>query len=302
MVEQRTMWHNRPMKIEPNLNQNTKYDLHSHTTCSDGVLTPQELVFRASNKQVDILAITDHDCIDGLSIAKQEVVDKGYNIQLVNGVEISTKWHGFEIHIVGLCFDVNNEHMQRELRQQQNQRNGRAIKISEKLAKKGISNTLEVAKNYAGKGVISRTHFAKALIELGAVTSFEQAFKKYLGKGKGAYVTPEWMDIQDAVGLIKQAGGLSIIAHPIRYDLSNKWLRKLVSEFACTGGDALEVGLTQMSPDQRKFISSLATEHNLYSSQGSDFHAPTRWTELGRGLHLSETCKPIWTHNNWNVA
>ena len=171
-----------------------------------------------------------------------------------------------------------------------------------KKAKKGIQNTFELAKEYAGDGVISRTHFAKALIKLGAVANFEQAFKKYLGKGKGAYVTPEWMEVEDAVRLIKEAEGLSVIAHPIRYDLSNKWLRKLVAEFASAGGDALEVGLTQMSPDQRKFISSLATEHDLYSSQGSDFHGPTRWTELGRGLHLSETCRPVWTHDNWNAA
>jgi len=302
MVEQSPLWHNALMKIETNLNPNTKYDLHSHTTCSDGVLTPEELVFRASNKQVDVLAITDHDCIDGIARAKQEINDKNYAVKIINGVEISTKWHGFEIHIVGLCIDTKNGNLVSSLKQQQEQRNGRALKIAAKLAKKGIQNTFELAKEYAGDGVISRTHFAKALIKLGAVASFEQAFKKYLGKGKGAYVTPEWMEVEDAVRLIKEAEGLSVIAHPIRYDLSNKWLRKLVAEFASAGGDALEVGLTQMSPDQRKFISSLATEHDLYSSQGSDFHGPTRWTELGRGLHLSETCRPVWTHDNWNAA
>ncbi len=221
---------------------------------------------------------------------------------MVNGVEISTKWHGFEIHIVGLCIDLENDTLNNAITEQKQQRSLRAVKIGEKLAKKGYPEALDIAHSLAQGDSISRTHFAKALLQLGAVSTFDQAFKKYLGKGKGAYVTPEWMDVDQAVSLIDAAGGISVIAHPIRYDLSNKWLRKLVEEFANAGGDALEVGLTQMSKDQRAFISGLAKEHALFSSLGSDFHSPTRWTELGRGLVLTEQCKPVWTHTKWCVA
>lgn len=279
-----------------------KYDLHTHTTCSDGVLSPTELVFRADNKQVDVLAITDHDSLAAFAIAQEEIKLRSLKVRLASGVEISTRWHGFEIHVVGLCIDTQNETLNVSLQKQQQQREGRAERIAQKLEKKGISGTLELAKRHASNGVISRTHFAKALMELGAVNTFDQAFKKYLGKGKGAYVTPEWMSVSDAVELIRAAGGISVIAHPVRYDMSNKWLRKLVAEFASVGGDALEVGLTQMSPDQRRFISDIAKEHSLYSSLGSDFHAPTRWTELGRGLHLSENCIPVWQHPCWRLA
>ncbi len=279
-----------------------KYDLHTHTTCSDGVLSPTELVFRADNKQVDVLAITDHDSLAALAIAQEEIKLRNLKVRLASGVEISTRWHGFEIHVVGLCIDTQNKTLNVSLQKQQQQREGRAERIAQKLEKKGISGTLELAKRHANNGVISRTHFAKALMELGAVNSFDQAFKKYLGKGKGAYVTPEWMSVSDAVELIRAAGGISVIAHPVRYDMSNKWLRKLVAEFASVGGDALEVGLTQMSPDQRRFISDIAKEHSLYSSLGSDFHAPTRWTELGRGIYLSENCIPVWQHPSWRLA
>ena len=248
-----------------------------------------------------MLAITDHDSVAAINAAYAAIQANNYKVQLVAGVEISTRWHGFEIHIVGLGVDVENEDLRYKLNEQQNQRAGRAQKIAEKLSKKGIDNTFVLAQKHANKGVISRTHFAKALVELGAVSSFDQAFKKYLGRGKGAYVTPAWMDIASAVSLIQAAGGIAVIAHPVRYDLSNKWLRKLVFEFKQAGGDALEVGLTQMNPDQKKFVASLALEHDMYSSLGSDFHSPTRWTELGRGISLTEQCRPVWQHPLWST-
>lgn len=278
-----------------------KYDLHSHTTCSDGSLTPSELVLRADVKNVDVLAITDHDSVAAIEVAQSEILQKNYGLKLVSGVEISTKWHGFDIHIVGLCIDHQSNELRAFLEKQREKRRSRALKIGEKLEKKGLNGVYELACEYAAGESVSRSHFAKAMLHLGYVSNFDNAFKKYLGKGKQAYVAPDWCEIEEAVHIIKSSGGISAIAHPVRYDLSNKWLRKLITQFAAAGGDALEVGLVQMNPDQKKFIASLAQEHNLYSSQGSDFHHESRWTELGRNLSLTESCKPVWTHQRWRL-
>ena len=198
------------------------YDLHSHTTCSDGVLTPQELMTRAELRQIDALAITDHDTTEALQQAKDFIEEKNYKIKLINGIEISTKWHGFEIHIVGLCIDDDDSAFSDCMAIQRNHRELRAKSISEKLEKRGITDIYEEAKTLAGSEIISRTHFAKILVQRGIVSSFDAAFKKYLGKGKSAYVSPNWMDIDSAVKIIDRAGGISVLAHPIRYDLSNK--------------------------------------------------------------------------------
>ncbi|MBU2918610.1 PHP domain-containing protein [Psychrosphaera sp. F3M07] len=278
------------------------YDLHSHTTASDGSLTPVELVTRADVRQVGVLAVTDHDTVDGLTAAKREIELKKLKLKLVNGVEISTKWHGFEIHIVGLCIDPEDSVLLSCLDTQLKHREIRAQSMSDKLEKKGIENVYQEAREMAVGKCVSRTHFAKVLLQRGVVSNFDAAFKKYLGKGKSAYVSPSWMDIETAVKIIKRAGGISVIAHPIRYDMSNKWLAKLVAEFAEHGGDALEVGLSQQSPNQRLHISTLANNNNLYSSQGSDFHAPARWTDLGKSLYLTEQCKPVWQHPKWRFA
>jgi predicted metal-dependent phosphoesterase TrpH len=174
--------------------------------------------------------------------------------------------------------------------------------MSEKLAKKGFENVYQDARAMALGKCVSRTHFAIVLLQRGVIPNFDAAFKKYIGKGKPAYVSANWMDIETAVNIIHQAGGIAVIAHPIRYDMSNKWLAKLVAEFAQYGGDALEVGLTQLSPNQRTHIAGLANQHELYSSQGSDFHAPARWTDLGKSLYLTEQCKPVWEHPKWRFA
>lgn len=285
--------------------QNTShfsYDLHSHTTHSDGSLTAAELLTRAEIKQVGALAITDHDTIDGLEVAEAFIASQGLKIKLVNGVEISTRWHGFEIHIVGLCFDRNNSKLSELLDNQQKARRHRAKAMALKLEKKGFEGIYDAAYRLAGSDHISRTHFAKALINCGAVSHFNGAFKKYLGKGKSAYVAADWVTVGQAIEAINQANGIAVLAHPVRYDMSNKWLAKLVAEFAAAGGGALEVGMTQISPNQRTHLNNLAQQHHLYSSVGSDFHGPARWIELGRGLKLTEHCQPIWQHSKWRFA
>lgn len=278
------------------------YDLHSHTTASDGTLTPTELVLRADIRQIDVLAITDHDTLGGLAEAEQAIAEHNLKVQLASGVEISTKWHGYEIHILGLGVDSKDEVLLSCLQTQLKHRDIRARAISEKLAKKGIEGVFERASELAKGQAVSRTHFAKVLLERGIVSNFDAAFKKYLGKGKSAYVSPNWMDIESAIKAIHRADGLAVVAHPIRYDMSNKWMTKLIAEFSELGGDGLEVGLSQMSQNQREHLSRLAQEYDLYCSQGSDFHYPAKWTELGRNLRLTEKCRPIWQHPKWRLT
>ena len=278
------------------------YDLHSHTTASDGSLTPTELMIRADIKQIGVLAITDHDTVSGLAEAEEAIAQNNLNVQLAKGVEISTKWHGYEIHVVGLGVDTQDEVLLSCLQTQLKHRDIRAKAISEKLRKKGIEDVFEEANSIAKGQAVSRTHFAKVLLNRGVVSNFDQAFKKYLGKGKSAYVSPNWMDIESAVKAIHRAGGLAVLAHPIRYDMSNKWMTKLITEFADWGGDGIEVGLSQMSQNQREHLSRLAGLYDLYCSQGSDFHSPAKWTELGKNLRLTEKCRPIWQHPKWRLG
>ncbi|MDC8831735.1 PHP domain-containing protein [Alteromonas gilva] len=279
-----------------------KIDLHSHTTFSDGHLTPTELIQRAQTMQVDVLAITDHDTTDGLAVAREVASEQFPALHLIDGVEISTRWQSFEIHIVGLAIDKQHPQLQAFLKQQQQKREERAVKIAEKLAKCGFEGVLERARRYAGDGQITRAHFARVLVNNYQVSSFEKAFKLYLGKGKRAAVKAEWPAMAEAIGVIQQAGGRAVLAHPIHYDMTAKWLRRLVAEFSAEGGDGIEVVFPGINADKQTFVQSLAKEHNLLASAGSDFHFPGRWTELGRCGLASDVLTPVWHDWDLNVA
>jgi predicted metal-dependent phosphoesterase TrpH len=273
---------------------NLRVDLHSHTTYSDGGLSPQELIDRATNYQLDVLAITDHDTVSGLECASQYIEEKDLAITLINGIEISTSWHGFEIHIVGLNIDKTNEQLTGLIEQQQAARELRATTMGEKLAKSGFDGIYDQAKALAEKGSITRAHFAKILLQQGHVSTMQGAFDKYIGKGKRAYVSPTWCSIEQAINSIHAAGGTAVIAHPIRYGLSAKWLRRLIVQFKQDGGDGLEAVLPQMNKDQRKIMLNYCLEYDLHASMGSDFHYPSRWSDLGKNLRMPESAKPIW--------
>ena len=283
--------------IDSSENVNFRVDLHSHTKCSDGGLTPQELVERAVNFQIDVLAITDHDTLSALDIAKSYIKEKGYSLKLINGIEISTVWEGFEIHIVGLNIDPSSPALQILVASQQSAREARAIEIGDKLYKCGFDWIYDKAKALANGGSLTRAHFAKVLLHQGSIAKMQTAFDKYIGKGKRAYVKPNWCDIKEAVNVIHQAGGTAVIAHPVRYDLSTKWLRRLVIQFKQEGGDGLEIVLPQMSNEQRKLMLSFCLEYELHASMGSDFHNPSKWSDLGRNLRMPEKVIPIW--NLW---
>ncbi|ATD06668.1 MULTISPECIES: PHP domain-containing protein [Pseudoalteromonas] len=273
-----------------------KYDLHSHTTFSDGRLAVDELLERATEKGVDILAITDHDTIDAIQPARDYINQNNLTLELINGVEISTKWESFEIHIVGLNFDPEHEALTKLLHEQQQKREARAKEIGDRLAKKGYEHVYEDALALAQTAQITRAHFAQVLVERGVAKNVQSVFNKFLARGKTGYVPSQWCDIQTAVAAIHAAGGVSVLAHPARYKMSNKWLRKLIAEFKSVGGAAMEVAQPQQAPTERQFLGRLSQEFELLASQGSDFHFPMPWVDLGRNLYLPKDCQGVWRH------
>ncbi|MCF2949953.1 PHP domain-containing protein [Paraglaciecola aquimarina] len=277
-----------------------KIDLHSHTHYSDGHLSPKELIDRAHNMQVNVLSITDHDTVNGIDEALLYQAQQKRQMQILPGVEISTSWHNFDIHILGLNVDHNDPVFLERLEQQSQERDRRAQQMSDKLAKAGIENVLSEAKELAGVGQLTRAHFARVLVQRKVVNDFDSVFKKYLGKGKRAHVKPKWISIQEAVTWIQEAGGKAVLAHPGHYDMTTKWLRRLVAEFAQAGGDGMEVIHSHLTPERKKLLADMAQEHDLYASSGSDFHFPNRWTELGKNLSLPEQLVPIW--HDWELT
>lgn len=272
------------------------YDLHSHTTASDGLLTPTALVSRAVDMRVSVLAITDHDTTAGLDEAQDAIAQQGLPLRLIPGVEISTLWENHEIHIVGLGMDNAHPALTRLLQQQAECRQSRAEQIAARLEKNRIPDALAGAQRLATGGQITRAHFARYLIELGIAANMNQVFKKYLAKGKIGYVPPQWCTIPQAIEAIHQSGGVSVLAHPGRYDLTAKWLKRLLATFAENGGIAMEVAQCQQAPDERTQLGRYARDFNLMASQGSDFHLPCAWIELGRKLWLPADVEPVWHH------
>ncbi|MEQ9884448.1 PHP domain-containing protein [Pectobacterium brasiliense] len=272
------------------------YDLHSHTTASDGLLTPTALVSRAVDMRVSVLAITDHDTTAGLDEAQHAIAQQGLPLRLIPGVEISTLWENHEIHIVGLGMDSAHPALTRLLQQQAECRQSRAKQIAARLEKNRIPDALAGAQRLATGGQITRAHFARYLIELGIAANMNQVFKKYLAKGKIGYVPPQWCTIPQAIEAIHQSGGVSVLAHPGRYDLTAKWLKRLLATFAENGGIAMEVAQCQQAPDERTQLGRYARDFNLMASQGSDFHLPCAWIELGRKLWLPADVEPVWHH------
>lgn len=270
------------------------YDLHSHTTASDGCLTPEALVHRAVEMRVGTLAITDHDTTAAIAPAREEISRSGMALNLIPGVEISTVWENHEIHIVGLNIDITHPLMCEFLAQQTERRNQRAQQIAERLEKAQIPGAQEGAQRLAQGGAVTRGHFARFLVECGKASSMADVFKKYLARGKTGYVPPQWCTIEQAIDVIHHSGGKAVLAHPGRYNLSAKWLKRLVAHFAEHHGDAMEVAQCQQSPNERTQLATLARQHHLWASQGSDFHQPCPWIELGRKLWLPAGVEGVW--------
>ncbi|MDN7123860.1 PHP domain-containing protein [Pseudidiomarina sp. 1APP75-32.1] len=276
------------------MNQASKhlYDLHCHSHFSDGELAPADLVQRAAAHGVTHLALTDHDTVAGLEQAAEAIAAHELELELISGVEITCRWQGFEIHLVGLQVDAEHPALLDLLQRQQQLRHQRYQTMLEKLHKAGIDVTPPMA---AELTMPTRKHLAEALVEQGWVKDFESAFQRYLGKGQQAYVATDWSDLESAIAAVHAAGGKAVLAHPHAYQLSNKWLRKLLQEAKNYGLDGLEVAISQQSPGQRLALATMAKELGLAASAGSDFHGPRPWRELGKNLCLPPDTVPIWS-------
>lgn len=268
-------------------------DLHSHSNISDGLFTPAELVEHAASHGVRVLALTDHDDIDGLAEARQAAALHG--IQLVNGVEISVTWKKRTLHIVGLNIDPDNENLKTGLAEVRQSRLERAKQMAIGLEKAGIHGSFEAASSYAEQSILTRMHFARFLVERQYAKDAKSVFKKYLVKGKPGFVDHQWMSLESAVNLIVNSGGVAVIAHPGRYDIRRTNMLLLLEEFRALGGSAIEVVTGSHTPPQYVEYAKYAQLFGLKASQGSDYHGKgISFMEMGRLPALPSNCIPVW--------
>lgn len=271
-----------------------RVDLHSHSTASDGQLAPAELMRRAVAQRVDVLALTDHDSVGGLVEAQGVIDAEQLPLRLISGIEISTSWDALEIHVVGLNIQPEAAALLAAIQSQAQARQARGLEIGRRLGKQRIEQAYEGTLALAGAASLTRAHFARYLVQAGYCQNQQKAFDHYLGRGGKAYVPHDWMSIAAAIEVIHAAGGLAVLAHPGRYKLSAKWLKRLLGLFKEAGGDAMEVSLPQQSPQERANLGAWCREYQLLASVGSDFHSPTPWQELGRNLWLPKDVTPVW--------
>lgn len=271
-----------------------KVDLHCHSTISDGVLKPAEVAAHAHRAGVDVWALTDHDEISGVAAARQAALALG--MQFVAGVEISITWAGQTVHIVGLQIDETHPALVQGLQQTRSGRDTRAREIARQLALAGIPDAYEGALNYvANPDLMSRTHFARYIVETGKCANIPEVFKKYLSEGKPGYVEHRWGTLAEAVGWIRAAGGLAVIAHPGRYRFSDTAQGVLFDEFKQLGGVAIEVVTGSHTPDQYPEYARLANDYGFLASRGTDFHAPGEArVDFALLPPLPANVKPIW--------
>ena len=270
------------------------YDLHCHSTASDGLLAPAELVRRAAGNGVDILALTDHDEISGLAEARTQAAE--LRLRFVDGVEVSISWGGITIHIVGLNIDPDNAQLQQGLKAIRLGRTERAKKMAQDLARAGIPGSLEGAYAYVDNpNLIGRTHFERFLVEKRYVSDVKSVFQHYLVNGKPGYVPHQWATLEEGLAYIKAGAGIAVVAHPGRYKLTRTEMRKFLGEFKDGGGAGIEVVTSGHTPEQFLEYAILANEFGLLASRGSDFHGPGESrVDLGKLPNLAAELKPVW--------
>lgn len=270
------------------------YDLHCHSTASDGLLQPHELVRRAHANGVTSLALTDHDEVAGLAEGAEEA--RALGIQFVPGVEISVTWNEHIIHIVGLGIDAAHPALVEGLGWVRGSRRRRGERIADELSRVSIEGSLQGALAHAANPeALSRTHFARFLAERNYAKDVKSVFHQFLARGKPGYVRHEWATLAQAVGWIRVSGGSAVIAHPGRYHLSPRELDALLEEFQGHGGAALEVVTGSHTPEQYGTFARVARKTGLLSSRGSDYHGPGESrADLGSLPPLPSDLKPVW--------
>lgn len=275
------------------MTQSLIIDLHTHSNRSDGSLTPTELIARAIAAGVSVLALTDHDTTAGLEEARGAA--QGTGLRLVPGVELSASWRAQAIHILGLWIDPAAPQLRRRLDSQAERRRLRMHKICARLGTLGLPGEALLAAVERQPGVPTRAHLAAALVAGGHIGRADDAFRKYLGKGKPAHFAAEWPPLPEIVGWIREAGGVACLAHPARYALSAGARRQMLTDFAAAGGSALEVVTGANGAHHVEASTMLAINFGFTGSIGSDFHNPDQtWNPLGRSLKLPDRVVPVW--------
>ena len=269
-------------------------DLHCHSTVSDGTLEPEALAARAKANGVELWALTDHDELGGQQRARDAARAAG--LSYLNGVEISVTFLDTTVHIVGLGIDSDDERLRRGLAATRGGREARAREMAAELANVGIAGAYEGALRYVGNpDLISRTHFARHLVESGVCSDTQEVFRRFLIEGKPGFVPHRWATLKDAVGWIGDAGGIAIVAHPARYKFSPTEEYALFTEFKGHGGRGVEVVTGSHTAAEAQRYAGTAKEFDLLASRGSDFHSPDESRiDLGGLPPLPATLTPVW--------
>lgn len=268
-------------------------DLHCHSNVSDGALAPADVARRAAQAGVDVWSLTDHDQLGGLAEARAAA--RALGMRFVDGVEISVTWRGSTVHVVGLRIDPANATLRAGLERVRSGRLERARRMAQELAEVGVEGAFEGALRHAGNpAMVSRTHFARHLVEIGTVPDVKGAFRSFLVPGKPGYVPHQWAALADAVGWIRAAGGQAVLAHPGRYGLSAGAMDSLLEEFRAAGGEAIEVVTGSHSAEHARHFGALARQHGFSASRGSDFHGPDEGAEFGALPPLDSALRPVW--------
>lgn len=272
-------------------------DLHCHSSFSDGLLYPEELIQKALDQQIRCLSLTDHDTVAGYDRLTQAAV--GTSIKLINGIELSARWKKHDIHILGYSIDHTLDLMAIIDLQNRN-RTIRAQEIGLALQVTGVTNAYEKACQVAGHACVGRPHFARVLVNEKIVPDMATAFKRFLVKGKSAYIPTQWISVQQAVEVIIKSGGIAVIAHPLKYGLTRTKLHELINEFKEAGGEGIEVISGEMTSIQIKEMAALSVKYELLASSGSDYHGDKQsYVGLGRQKQLPLSCTPIW--DLWSI-
>ncbi|MDP2243933.1 PHP domain-containing protein [Pseudomonas sp.] len=272
-------------------------DLHCHSTASDGALAPAVVVARAHERGVRLLALTDHDTLEGQDEARAAAL--ALDMQLVNGIELSCTWGGATIHVLGYAFRSDAPALLQSIAELHEGRWLRAAEISKRLDNKGMPGALEGARAVQQElgdsgNAPARPHFAEFMVRAGYVKDRAEAFRKWLGSGKLGDVKQHWPTLQQTVATLLESGGLISLAHPWQYDFTRSKRRKLIADYAAAGGHALEVVNGMQPAEQVGGLAILAREFGLLASAGSDFHAPGDWSELGMYRPVPEDLSPLW--------
>lgn len=268
-------------------------DLHCHSNVSDGLLPPGEVIARAVANGVHVLALTDHDTTAGLNAARAAADAAG--IGFVPGVEISVTWGSQTVHIVGLRIDPDHPRLAAGLAEIRYGRIERARRMGEDLARVGIEGAYLGACGYAAnKEMVGRTHFARWLVEQGHAPDIRTAFRRFLTRGNPGYVEHQWTSLENAVGWIRAAGGMAVIAHPGRYAFNAREMHLLLDAFRALGGEGIEVITGSHHPSEYGKWADLARAFGLKASRGADFHAPGEGIDIGRLPALPHYCQPVW--------